>query len=224
MIGTMRGFEVHSTVWLVVVVLAGACKTSEKEAPKPTPTEGSGSAVATPPPPAVDAAGSAAAPPADPTPKIEATLPALRKIAADPAVIKAIAAQNAKKISLDAIKKLDGEWTAAKGVTPFMKPYLENPCVTALAAHQKELTAIVEAFAMDDQGGLVCAISKTSDYWQGDEAKWKSSFAEGKGAEFIDKPKFDDSSQTYSAQVSLPVKDGDKVIGAITVGLGLDRL
>src|SRR5688572_5490660 len=151
MISTMRGFEVHSTVWLVVIALAGGCKKTDKEAPKPTPTEGSGSAAVVPPP-AVDAAAAAgSAAPADPTAKIEATLPALRKIAADPAVIKAIAAQNAKKMSLDAIKKLDGEWTAAKGVAPFMKPYLENPCVTALSAHQKELNAIVEAFAMDDQ-------------------------------------------------------------------------
>jgi hypothetical protein len=145
-------------------------------------------------------------------------------MAADPVVFKAIQVQNAKKMTMDAIKKLDTEWMAATGVTPMMKPYIENKCADALKKYITELPAIVEAFAMDDQGGLVCTVYKTTDYWQGDEAKWQKSFLDGKGAEFVDKASFDESSQTYSVQVSLPVMDHGKAIGAITVGLGLDKL
>ena len=50
---------------------------------------------------------------------------------------------------------------------------------------------------------------KTSDYWQGDEAKFKKSFNGGAGAVFVDDVSFDKSSQTYSVQVSVPVKEGD---------------
>jgi sensor histidine kinase regulating citrate/malate metabolism len=36
--------------------------------------------------------------------------------------------------------------------------------------------------------------------------------------------KFDDSTQAYLVQVSVPVKDADKVIGAITVGIDVEKL
>jgi hypothetical protein len=156
--------------------------------------------------------------------KVEAKLPALRKITTDPVIIKSVKEQNAKKITMDAIQKLDKQWIASPGVTEFMKPYLENKCTDALKQDVKDITAMVEAFVMDDQGGLVCTIFKTSDYWQGDEDKWQKSFLGGKGADFIDKAQFDDSSQVYSIQVSLPIMEKDRAIGAITVGLALDKL
>jgi len=65
---------------------------------------------------------------------------------------------------------------------------------------------------------------KTSDYWQGDEAKFKKSFASGAGGIFIDEVEFDDSTQAYLVQASVPVKDGGKVIGAITFGIDVDKI
>jgi hypothetical protein len=64
---------------------------------------------------------------------------------------------------------------------------------------------------------------KTSDYWQGDEAKFIKSYSGGKGAVFVDEVKFDNSTQAYLVQVSVPVKDGDKAIGAITFGINVDK-
>ena len=64
---------------------------------------------------------------------------------------------------------------------------------------------------MDNQGANVAMTDKTSDYWQGDEAKFKKSYHNGKGTVFVDEVEFDDSSQAYLVQVSVPVKDGDKV-------------
>lgn len=77
---------------------------------------------------------------------------------------------------------------------------------------------------MDDQGALVCATAKTTDYWQGDEAKWQRAFNDGKGDVFIDRPKFDDSSAQRLAQISVPVLDKGVAIGAITVGVSIDKL
>jgi hypothetical protein len=81
-----------------------------------------------------------------------------------------------------------------------------------------------EIFVMDNQGANVAMTDKTSDYWQGDEAKFIKSFNGGHGAIFVDQVKFDDSSQAYLAQVSVPVWDGDKVIGAITFGIDVDKV
>ena len=77
---------------------------------------------------------------------------------------------------------------------------------------------------MDNQGANVAMTDKTSDYWQGDEAKFKESYNNGEGAVHISDVEFDDSTQAYLVQVSVPVKDGDAIIGAITVGIDVDRI
>ena len=41
---------------------------------------------------------------------------------------------------------------------------------------------------------------------------------------FIDEVEFDDSAQAYLVQVSVPVKDNGKVIGAITFGVDVDKI
>ena len=41
---------------------------------------------------------------------------------------------------------------------------------------------------------------------------------------FIDEVEFDDSAQVYQVQVSVPVFDGDTVIGAITFGVDVDAV
>jgi hypothetical protein len=77
---------------------------------------------------------------------------------------------------------------------------------------------------MDNQGANVCMTDKTSDYWQGDEAKFKNSYNGGKGSIFVDDVEFDDSAQMYVSQVSVPVIDDGKVIGAITFGVDVENL
>ena len=65
----------------------------------------------------------------------------------------------------------------------------------------------------------------TSDYWQGDEAKWENSFNGGKGGVDVGKIKFDKSANTQLQQVSLPIIDeSGNVIGAITYGLAIDKI
>jgi hypothetical protein len=64
----------------------------------------------------------------------------------------------------------------------------------------------------------VCVSRETSDYWQGDEDKWKKTFVEGK-AVFVDEPAFDQSSATYAVQLSVPVSEQNRRIGALTLTL-----
>jgi hypothetical protein len=54
--------------------------------------------------------------------------------------------------------------------------------------------------------------------------KFKKSFNGGSGAVFVDEVEFDDSTQAYLVQVSVPVKDGDAVIGAITFGIDVEKV
>jgi hypothetical protein len=142
---------------------------------------------------------------------------------ANPVIVAAVKAENAKKKTLEQIKAQDKAWIATPGIDATMTALMQNDAAKALKKLQQESPFIGESFVMDNQGANVAMTDKTSDYWQGDEAKFQKSFAGGAGAIFIDEVKFDESSQTYLVQVSLPVKDGAVVIGAITIGIDVDK-
>lgn len=150
--------------------------------------------------------------------------PMLQAWGNNPVLIAAVKEQNSKAATLDAIKKIDTEWMATPGVTPFMKSLLENSAAKELSKLEKSKPYFTELFLMDDKGANVAMTNKTSDYWQGDEDKFTESFKGGKGAVFVDKVKFDKSSQAYLVQVSVPVMEGGKAIGAITIGVNVDEL
>ena len=142
----------------------------------------------------------------------------------DPVIVNAVKAENAKAKTLDQIKAQDQKWQADSGVTTYMKAIMDSECGQYLRKIQKSEPYFSEVFVMDNLGANVAMSDKTSDYWQGDEAKFTKSFAGGSGAVFVDDVKFDDSSQTYLVQVSVPVKDGAAVIGAITFGLDVEKV
>ncbi|MBN8233050.1 PDC sensor domain-containing protein [Corallococcus macrosporus] len=155
--------------------------------------------------------------------KVDGVMPHLRRLAEDPEVVRAIRAQNALRTPLATLQQHDAEWMATPALTPFKQRVLDGPCKGALHRLRERLgPALAEAFTMDGQGALVCASRRTSDYWQGDEDKWRLTYAEGRGGPVLrEAPFFDESSQAYVIQVSLPVRDGAQVIGALTVGLSL---
>ena len=150
-----------------------------------------------------------------------ARVPVAQAIAADPELAKAIQAKNqAGESDADVLKK-DKEWQANPRY-PLRQELTSNAC----AARLKKLLAgepiVVEAFLMDNKGALVCATRETSDYWQGDEAKWQSTYADGKPV-FIDQPALDISTNSFGVQLSVIVKDGGKTAGALTLTLKVPR-
>ncbi len=85
---------------------------------------------------------------------------------------------------------------------------------------------IAEVFVMDDKGLNVGQSAVTSDYWQGDEAKWQKSYGAGAGAIFVDEVEKDESTQALQSQVSIAISDpaSNEVIGAITLGINVEGL
>ena len=105
-----------------------------------------------------------------------------------------------------------------------MEPILNGKC----AKHLKKLVAerpyLMEIFIMDNQGANVAMTDKTGDYWQGDEAKFQKSFANGKGAIFVDEVEFDKDFGTDLLQISVPVMYKGEAIGAITFGVFANKV
>lgn len=155
----------------------------------------------------------------------------LRAPLSDPVVIEAIKAQNTAHASLSQadIDRLDKQWRAETKATD--KPLITKTMTNALSAYlvklKKEAKGLyTEIFVMDDKGLNVGQSDVTSDYWQGDEAKWQKTFSVGPAAIFVDKIEKDESTQMLQSQVSFAIVDpaGKKVIGAVTVGINVDEL
>jgi hypothetical protein len=152
----------------------------------------------------------------------------LRSVASDPSVIEAIRARNAKGAPAQAeIERMDSEWRASVGAggSPLISAVLDNPAAQRLKDLRDASEGLItEAFAMDASGLNVAASDPTSDYWQGDEAKWQESY--GRGELHLGAVEFDESSQTYQAQISLPVADPEdgQPIGAVTFGVNVEYL
>ncbi len=144
----------------------------------------------------------------------------LRPWADDKLLIASVKTQNARKATLAAIKQIDAKWRAGT----VRKEITTGACADRLRELARQQPYYVEVFVSDDQGALVCANAVTSDYWQGDEPKWTRSFNGGKGTVFIDRPRFDESAKATLAAISLPIHDGKKTIGVITVGVITEKL
>ena len=85
---------------------------------------------------------------------------------------------------------------------------------------------LTEVFVMDAKGLNVGQSAPTSDYWQGDEGKWKKTYGAGPGSVFIDKVEEDESTQSFQTQINLAITDPatGKVIGAVTFGVDAEQL
>ena len=146
----------------------------------------------------------------------------LAPIGRDAALVRFVEAQNRKGVSPARIRELDQAWIAEKGISSFMRSLLDSPCSARLKQLTADLPFILEAFIMDNQGALAGLTSKTSDYWQGDEAKFTESFKAGEGAVHLGQLEYDRSVGATVVQISVPVVQGGRAIGAITFGVSVD--
>lgn len=143
-----------------------------------------------------------------------------------PVVIDALRTQNARtaELSEDQILSMDATWrdqTVSGGA--LVDSLLSNP----LSQHLKSLKAegrgrYSEIFISDARGLNVGQSDLTSDYWQGDEDKWQVPHATSDV--HIGEVEFDESTQSYQSQVSVPIIDGGAFLGVITVGVNLEQL
>lgn len=146
-------------------------------------------------------------------------------------LIDAVRAQNGTTAAYTQadIDALDAAWRAEIGQTdrPTIDPVVNNAASDFLRDRVAAAGGtITEVFVMDARGLNVAASDVTSDYWQGDEAKFSETFPNGAGASHISEVEYDESTQTYQAQISFPIVDpaSNEVVGVATVGVNADAL
>ncbi len=149
---------------------------------------------------------------------------------ADPVVQNEIKAQNVRHAGLTQadIDRMDNAWIAEvkTSTRPTVDKVNANPASPILKKLQADSKGLItEFFIMDNRGLNVAQSNPTSDYWQGDEAKWQKTYLVGPATVFVDSVNRDESTQLFQTQVSMTVVD-DKgaAIGAVTVGLNVELL
>lgn len=155
----------------------------------------------------------------------------LGALATDGDLLAAIIAQNAQHGGLTQadIDSLDQTWRAETGAatSPMIDTVLSNSASERLKSVKMEAEGLItEVFIMDNHGLNVGQSDVTSDYWQGDEAKFQETYGSGGMAVHISDVEFDESSQSYQSQVSLSIIDpaSGAPVGAITFGIDIGYL
>lgn len=153
------------------------------------------------------------------------------KWVADADVVAAIKAANAANAAYDQgkVDELDKQWRAEVGAAA--RPLIDEVMGSPASAKAKSWCdgaggVVTEIILMDNKGLNVGICDATSDYWQGDEAKYKNTFTKGAGAVFVDDVEQDSSTQKFQVQASMTVVDpaSGQPIGVVTVGLDAEGL
>ncbi|MCF3935868.1 hypothetical protein L1787_20985 [Acuticoccus sp. M5D2P5] len=127
------------------------------------------------------------------------------------------------------IDRLDEQWRSERDAEakPLIAATLASPLSNYLTRIQAlSLGLYCEIIVMDANGLNVGQSNITSDYWQGDEAKWQKTYGAGKSGQFIDAAEWNDETKTWRTQVNLTIDDPDtgEPIGAATFEINLTEL
>ncbi|HYC93037.1 MAG TPA: PDC sensor domain-containing protein [Thermoanaerobaculia bacterium] len=130
----------------------------------------------------------------------------LSEAAAHADVVAAVKTQNARALPLVAIKVIDQRWFLGKE-SNLVQQTITGKCADQLRAFVTANPAYGQAFVLDDQGAVVCASTRTENYWYAEAPLWQRAF---RGETFLDR-----------SLLSVPVRDEDRVIGAIAARVKL---
>ncbi len=153
----------------------------------------------------------------------------IRSWTASPVVLLSLEASNKRHNGLteESILTLDKQWRAERKIDdqPLITAVLASPLSSYLTAIQaSSLGLYTEIFVMDNKGLNAGQSAITSDYWQGDEAKFQKTFPMGPTAVFIDKPEVSDATGTENVQVNMSITNGVEAVGTVTVEVNLTEL
>jgi len=140
--------------------------------------------------------------------------------AASPVIVGAVLEQNRR----GPIAGMDNaKWKVTRRSDPMVTAFQSNQAGQFLKTKLVESQgAVSEAFLNAARGEKVAFAEKTTSYIHKGAAKFDVPFNTGKA--WQGEAEFDESSQTYAIQVSVPVLAEGKPIGALVVGVNLSYL
>jgi len=153
----------------------------------------------------------------------------VRQWSSSPVVMLSLEASNERYADIDqaAIDALDQQWKAEREVEdqPLITAVLSSPLSNYLTRIQSDSQGLFTAIFVMDGSGLNAGQSAiTSDFWQGDEAKWQKTYQVGPDAVFIDEIEINEDTGAEIAQLNIAIAQDGKVVGAVTVDVNVTEL
>ncbi len=142
----------------------------------------------------------------------------IQKWTKNPILLESVRQHNDKRQTLAEIQQIDRQWLAGE-IEDYSLSLQHNPAGQFLKQKILENPLYTEAFLCGEQGAVAGEYPKTTDYWQGDEDKFRQSYYSGNGRVYFGAIELDQSTQQVSIQISVPVIDQGKTIGVLIVGL-----
>jgi hypothetical protein len=158
------------------------------------------------------------------TPAIQAELDRQKGVvavwAANPVILNAVVEQNRR----GPVPGMDNaKWKMIRRSDPVVTAFQNNAAGQFLKAKLTESHgAVSEAFLNAALGEKVAFAEKTTSYIHRGAAKFDAPFTSGKA--WQGPAEFDESTQTYAIQISVPVLAEGKPVGVLVVGVNLSYL
>lgn len=150
---------------------------------------------------------------------------------ARPDIIAAVQAQNRRhqNLTIPDIIKLDRQWLDERGTQtrPLIDQVTSTELSQRLAEQQVDSNGLITEIIVTDRFGLNVGVSEiTTDYWQGDEAKFSEAFFNRTNAIYEGQLEYDQSTQGYQVHISSQIRDpaSDEIIGVLIIGLDIQRV
>ena len=111
-----------------------------------------------------------------------------------------------------------------KSQTPDVQKLLYNDCAINLKAFRAKHPAFSEIFVTDLSGMNVCQTNMTTDFYQADEAWWKTAYNNGAGKLYFGSIEYDKSANEVSIPIYVPIYDNNELIGISKSVLSIDDI
>jgi hypothetical protein len=151
-------------------------------------------------------------------PSVDAQVKIAQRLAADPAIVAAVKAQNAAAPASFA-GMTQTKWAAAPAGDPFVQALASNGVAVFLKAQRSPVMS--EVFVNAADGRKVAFLAKTTSWSHKGSPKHDVPMT---GKTWQGEQAHDSSSNVDSIQISVPVMDAGKAIGSIVVGLDVAKL
>jgi len=147
-----------------------------------------------------------------------------------PGLVEALKTQNRHYADLaqQTLVQMDQAWQEAfrEGAYGEVQSWLDQELSDRLRALAVDADGRITEVILTDLKGLNVAVSDmTSDYWQGDEAKFQRGLELSAGQLNFEPVEYDESTRRFQVHVSQPVRDPDtgELLGMLIVGVDVDK-
>jgi len=150
--------------------------------------------------------------------KINSVIKDVQSWASDPVIVNAVKAHNAA-LPPDQAQLTQEKWKSLSLLDPTVRSFAKNSAAEFIKSKKGEF--ISEAFLSDAAGFKVAFLSKPSSWCHSGKPKHDDPM---KGKIWQGEIERDDSTGIQQIQIAVPVLDGAKPIGSLTIGLSVTKL